>query len=301
MTQTCNHKDTYQQITDLVIDSLEKGDIIWHQSWNNFGLPKNVTTGKSYRGWNVFWLNFHTMIRGYNTPFYLTFNQARQFKGSIRKGEKGTRITYWATVEDNKGQNEHRNDSQEMDSSTKAVKLIPAIHTVFNIDQTEGIEFPKVQVLYRTAAEKIAASEDVVESMPCKPAIVHKGDSAYYAKQLDRVTMPEMKLFHSDEAYYTTLFHELAHSTGHSSRLNRKELQEYDGFGGENYSKEELTAELTAAFLSAITGIQQQTIANTTAYIKGWLKALRNDKKLVLNAASQAQKVADFILGKAFE
>lgn len=113
--------------------------------------------------------------------------------------------------------------------------------------------------------------------------------------------MPFPRLFHSNHAYYITLFHELAHSTGHVNRLNRKELLESDGFGGENYSKEELTAELTAAFLSAITGIQQQTIINSTAYIKGWLKALQNDKRMVLLAASQAQKAADYILGAGHE
>ena len=100
MNTSINCKDIYQQVTDAVIESLENGNIIWRQSWNSFGLPKNITTNKQYRGWNVFWLNFHTLIKGYKTPFYLTFNQAKTLEGSIRKGEKGTRITYWATVED---------------------------------------------------------------------------------------------------------------------------------------------------------------------------------------------------------
>lgn len=299
MSAASNFKDVYQQTTDLVIDSLEKGDVIWHQSWNSLGLPKNITTGNEYRGWNVFWLNFHTLIKGYKTPFYLTFNQAKTLKGSIRKGERGTRITYWATVEDRMEKSKTGSMNESTDQPRQ--KVIPAIHTVFNLDQTEGIELPKVEALFKTDLQKIAACEMVVEQMPHRPCIEHSGDQAYYQKSVDKVNMPFAQLFHSNHAYYITLFHELAHSTGHPSRLYRKELLEYDGFGGENYSKEELTAELTAAFLSAITGIQQETIRNSAAYIKGWLKALKNDKRLVLTAASQAQKAADYILGNSAE
>ena len=133
--------------------------------------------------------------------------------------------------------------------------------------------------------------------MQLAPSIRHSGDRAYYSLMSDQVTMPAKNLFVNDEAYYTTLFHELAHSTGHEKRLNRKELLEHDGFGGENYSKEELTAEFAAAFLSGITGIQPATINNSTAYIQGWLKSLKDDKKLLLTAANQAQKASDFILG----
>jgi len=290
-------KDIYQQVTDAVIESLENGNIIWRQSWNSLGLPKNITTNKQYRGWNVFWLNFHTQIKGYQTPFYLTFNQAKALEGSIRKGEKGTRITYWATVEDKSALINVKDSSTGDFIEKHPEKLIPTHHTVFNLDQTEGIEFPAVEALFRNDAEKIFACDQLIESMPHRPTIRHQGDKAYYEMQRDQVTMPDIKLFQSSEAYYCTLFHELAHSTGHSSRLNRKELLEYDSFGGENYSKEELTAELTAVFLSAVTGIREETMTNSTAYIKGWLKALKNDKKLVLSAASQAQKAADFMLG----
>ncbi|HLL44379.1 MAG TPA: zincin-like metallopeptidase domain-containing protein [Segetibacter sp.] len=137
----------------------------------------------------------------------------------------------------------------------------------------------------------------MIKNMQAAPSIRHSGDRAYYSLMRDQVTMPAKDLFVNDEAYYTTLFHELAHSTGHEKRLNRKELIEHDGFGGENYSKEELTAEFTAAFLSGITGIQPATINNSTAYIQGWLKSLKDDKKLLLTAANQAQKASDFILG----
>lgn len=300
MTAQNNSKDIYQQVTDQVIESLEQGTVIWQQAWNSFGLPKNITTGRAYRGWNLFWLNFHTLIRGYSTPYYLTFHQAQQLKGSIRKGEKGTRITYWATIEQKKTRVSVEGNSGDSTQVESTLKMIPAVHTVFNLDQTEGIRFPAVEQLYRSEAEKIAACEAVVGNMPNRPTIIHKGDKAFYVRRHDEVTMPDMRLFHSSEAYYKTLFHELAHSSGHENRLNRKELLEYDGFGGENYSKEELTAEFTAAFLSAVTGIHPKTLTNSAAYIKGWLQALKNDKRLVLSAASQAQKAADYILGTEF-
>lgn len=296
MTAKTTSKDIYQQVTDVVIESLEQGNVVWRQTWNSFGLPKNITTGKPCRGWNVFWLNFHTMIKGYSTPYYLTFHQAQGLKGTIRKGEKGTRITYWATVEEKKTPATAGDHSDGNAVQTSTLKLIPAVHTVFNLDQTEGILFPVVEQLYRSEAEKITACEAVIDKMSNRPAITHKGDKAFYVRSYDEVTIPDRRLFCSSEVYYSVLFHELAHSTGHENRLNRKELLKYDGFGGKNYSKEELTAELTAAFLSAVTGIQQETLANSTAYVKGWLQALKNDKRLILTAASQAQKAADYIL-----
>ena len=175
---------------------------------------------------------------------------------------------------------------------------VPKFYVVFNIDQTEGIEFTKVESLFQNNADELEACEQIIDNMPHRPQIRNAGDRAYYSSVTDRVTMPLLALFHSKEEYYSTLFHELAHSTGHETRLNRKELKEHDGFGGENYSKEELIAELTAAFLCAISGIEQKTLTNSTAYIQGWLKALNNDKTLILKAASQAQAASDFILNQ---
>lgn len=178
------------------------------------------------------------------------------------------------------------------------VYRVPKVHTVFNIDQTHVIEFPKVEELFRSHTSKLQACEETVNNMPLRPMIKHGGDSAYYHPVHDYVQLPNAEQFHSDEAYYKTLFHELAHSTGHETRLNRKVLIESDAFGKELYSKEELTAELTAAFLSAVCGIGEQTIINSAAYIQGWLKVLKNDKRLILKASSQAQAATDYILNK---
>jgi antirestriction protein ArdC len=127
--------------------------------------------------------------------------------------------------------------------------------------------------------------------------IKHGGDSASYSKVLDSVQMPERTCFDSMEEYYSTLFHELAHSTGHPARLNRSTLTDFERFGDHNYSREELVAEMGAAFLAGTCGIENRTINNSTAYLANWLDALKNDSRLVLVAASQAQKAADLILG----
>jgi antirestriction protein ArdC len=296
--ETVTFKDTYQEVTDAVIKALEEGTVIWQCSWSNAGFPKNATTNIHYRGWNIFWLNFHSMINNYPSSAYLTFKQAHQLGGMIKKGEKGIRIVYWATIElkkDNADQS-----VQNTDDATPKTKMVPKAYTVFNIAQTEGIEFPEIETFTKTKKETIKACEALIKNMPEPPAIKN-GDSPYYTIASDTVTIPKLKAFSSSEEYYSTLFHELAHSTGHESRLNRKELMQSDGFGSASYAKEELTAELTAALLSAITGINIPTFDNSAAYIKGWLKALKNDKTLVIKAATQAQRAAVYIRQVTYE
>jgi antirestriction protein ArdC len=287
--------DTYKRITGFVIEQLEKGDAIWRKGWNEFGVPKNITTGREYKGWNSFLLNFITMHQKFKTPYFITYKQAMDAGGAIRSGQKGFTVIYWATVE---------NKSKKIEVGGEEEYLtyrVPKCHTVFNIEQTHGIVYPKIEKQFRSHTEKIHACEKLIDGMPEKPTIRHEGDEPRYYKMTDCIYMPVVEQFHSDQEYYAALFHELAHSTGHTTRLNRSELMRSDGFGKQVYSQEELTAELTAAFLCAVCGIEQQTITNSAAYIKSWLKVLRNDKKLILKAATQAQAAADFILNKTFE
>jgi antirestriction protein ArdC len=290
------YKDIYQEVTETVIKALEEGTIIWQCSWNECGFPRNYVTNTYYRGWNIFLLNFHTLKRNYPTAEYLTYKQANLLGGTIRKGERGVKIIYWATIElkDDKDKTLIVNnvDSDEK----KQVKLLPKAHTVFNIAQVEGIDFLKGNPIELSLLERIDNCEKVVGVMPLPPKLNLNGDKAYYMLSTDLVVVPSLTRSISAEEYYGTLFHEIAHSTGHSKRLNRKELLETEGFGKTNYAKEELTAEMTAAYLCAVTGIGQPTIANSAAYIDSWLKALKNDKTLIIKAASQAQKAANYIL-----
>jgi antirestriction protein ArdC len=144
--------------------------------------------------------------------------------------------------------------------------------------------------------QPIETCERVVDAWHGKPRIGQGGDGASYNKALDFIQMPERICFDNMEAYYSTLFHELTHSTGHPARLNRSSLTDFERFGDQNYSREELVAEMGAAFLCGITGIQNKTIDSSAAYLANWLHVLKNDSRLVLVAASQAQKAADFIL-----
>jgi len=289
-------KDTYQEVTDSVIKTLEEGTVIWKCPWNKTGLPKNVSTGVNYRGWNIFWLNFHTISKGYRTPYYITYKQASDLGGTIKKGEKGTKITYWATIELKDKQFIKKDSTTNDHKEEHPVKMVPKDHIVFNVDQTERINFADVEKLFRNESEEITSCEDVIARMPSKPIITEKGNRAYYSPGEDLVAVPCMRQFNSDPGYYAVLFHELAHSTGHQSRLNRKGIMERTSFGDSDYSKEELTAELTSAFLCAVTDIGTETLPASAAYIASWLLALKNDKTLVLKAAAQAQKAADYIL-----
>jgi antirestriction protein ArdC len=167
---------------------------------------------------------------------------------------------------------------------------------VFNAEQCEGIELPKEEA---NAHEPLAECEKIVTSMPLKPAITHDDKTrAFYQPAYDTVNVPELKYFDTPETYYATMFHELGHSTGHITRIGRKEVVNISNFGSHDYSKEELCAESCAAFLCGIAGIQtERTITNAKAYIKGWLSALKNDRTLLIYGIQQGQKAADYILG----
>ena len=241
-------KDIYSQITETVIEALEQGNIIWHKPWNSYGLPKNYTTGRQYRGWNVFWLNFITSYKQYSTPYFLTFNQAKKTGGRIKKGSKGTPIVFWAEVEDKRTTMVVTDEATGKEISIHPTKLIPTTHTVFNLDQTEEIDLSSLELLARKETNNIEACEKIIKNMQLAPSIRHLGDRAYYSLMRDQVTMPAKNLFVNDEAYYNTLYHELAHSTGHEKRLNRKELIEHDCFGGETILKKNLLQNLQQLF-----------------------------------------------------
>lgn len=301
-------KDTYQEITNAVIEQLEKGVIPWKKPWKQSSsdgsfIPMNASTDNNYKGWNIFWLNMHAQINGYSSSRYITFKQAIDLKGNVKKGEKGTQIVKWVPLT---GKDKTEAPVSEMapkagDLKSGYAKGILKVHTVFNIDQCEGLNFPALIVLEKSELQKNEACERIIEEMPNRPNLTTGENLAYYRPSTDTVNMPVMNTFLSPEGYYSTFFHELGHSTGAEKRLNRKELVESDGFGKTNYAKEELTAELTAAFLSGYTGIGQMIIDNTASYIQNWLDALKNDKTLLISAASRAEKAANFILGNLVE
>ena len=175
--------------------------------------------------------------------------------------------------------------------------MVPLLryYSVFNIDQTEGIKAPDVEVVQNTF-DPIERVEEIISNMPMKIDIRCGGNRAYYSPSLDYIQLPQLHTFNSPEEAANTKFHECIHATGHINRLGRKSILETSYFGSHEYSKEELVAEMGATFLCGHAGIENITINNSAAYIAGWLKALKNDKTLLVHAASQGQKAADYIL-----
>jgi antirestriction protein ArdC len=280
--------NVYEVITARIIHQLESGTAPWQKPWRvngRKGIPRNLVSGREYRGINIWML----LTSGFSSPYWLTYRQARELNGHVRNGEKGLPVVYWKFG---------KREVQDGDEVVEKSSVLCRYCTVFNVAQCEGLRIqPAEPVENEPQPEPIEACEQVVNQWLGKPTIKHGGDSASYSKILDYVQMPERTRFDSVEEYYSTLFHELTHSTGHPSRLNRSSLTDFERFGDQNYSREELVAEMGSAFLCGVTGIENKTINNSAAYLRNWLKALKDDSRLVLVAASQAQKAADLILG----
>src|SRR6202453_4635920 len=283
--------DLYQTVTDQIIAMLEAGVVPWRSpilGRSKAGHPKNLNTGKQYRGVNVFLLAFTAFAKGYGSAYLLTFNPAKERGGNVRKGEKSSMIVFW-------------NQYETMDKETGQPTTVPVMryYNVFNAEQVDGIDIPDAVKFEPIDFKPIVAAEQIASGYAGGPGVEHDGgQQAFYRPISDTVHLPERTRFASVEEYYSTLFHELSHSTGHSSRLDRKIDTNPKPFGSPDYGKEELVAEMSAAFLCSYAGIQPTVIANQAAYLSGWLKQLKSDKKLVISAAGQAQKAADWIRGE---
>lgn len=277
----------YEVITDRITALLEQGTIPWRKPWNaQSNLPRNIS-GREYRGINIFLL----ATQQYGSPYWLTFNQVQTKGGHVRKGEKSTPVVFWKWLD--------KKDAEATDGENSTNGKIPMLryYSVFNIEQTEGITPPAPEETHNHF-DPITKAEKIIASMPLKPDIRYVGSRAYYSPSLDYIQLPPKHSFESAEELACCQFHELIHSTGHSNRLGRKGITETSYFGGHEYSKEELVAEMGAAFLCGHAGIENTTIQNSAAYIQGWLKALKNDKTLLIHAAGAAQKAADYILNR---
>lgn len=281
---------SYREITDKIVSLLEDGTVPWHKPWSvPGGEPQNLISRKPYRGINPFLLN----LEPYASPFWLTFKQAKKLGGHVRKGEKGSPIWFWKLWQ-RQDQDPNRQPG-EISSRDRSIPILRR-YTVFNAEQCQELEVPEMPGDARNEWERIEAAEAIAEGMPNRPEITHGGRSASYRLGSDSVRMPERDRFESGEKYYSTLFHELTHATGHESRLNRKGCCS-GRFGSPSYSREELVAEMGAAFLSGRAGIEHATIEASAAYLEHWIGKLRGDPRLAVQAAGAAQKAADFILG----
>jgi len=275
-------------ITKRIIEKLEGGTVPWRRPWNfKYDMPLNIISGRPYRGINVFIL----LCQQYESPWWISFKQARKLGGAVTKGERGTPVVFWNWMKKATGEVDERGH--------EIVDNIPFLryYTVFNSAQCEGIDVPEREV-EENSFSPIECCERTVDGMPRKPIIKHIRTNAYYSPKEDIVNIPRAELFKGPEEYYSTFFHELVHSTGHESRLSRKGVTETAMFGSDSYSREELVAEMGAAFLCGYAGIENRTIDNTAAYIQGWVEKLKEDSKAVITAAAQAHKAFDFILNR---
>lgn len=277
----------YALVTNRIISELEKGSIPWQKPWSGSSGAISHLTGKPYSLLN------QILLDGI-TGEYLTFEQARKEGGSVRKGEKGKKIVFWKFIE-RKNKNGHNNDA--------ASDMVPLLrcYTVFHISQCENIE-QHYGISERALSNSLRPDkkadkiiDDYAQRSGVTVNITFSGH-ACYSPTLDQITVPELKQYTHVGEYYSTLFHELTHSTGHPKRLNR--LDSNAMFGSEKYSKEELIAELGSAYLVNHCGLETEaTFRNSVGYLQGWLKALMNDKKLIILAAGKAEKAIQMILG----
>jgi len=273
----------YEVITDRILESLKQGVVPWRMPWNKTDAPKNLQSGKPYRGVNVFLLS----AMRYGSPYFLTYKQCAARGGQVRKGEKGCPVIFWKV-----------GDSKTVDPKTgkPGRYFILRYYTVFNVEQCDGIEAP-APTRTDKVFEPIEECEKIVRAYKTLPHIDHGGDRACYSPSFDRISMPNKEKFEGEEEYYSTLFHELVHSTGHESRLSRDGIMNPIRFASHDYSFEELVAECGAAFLCGHAGIIDHTIDNSAAYIANWASKLRSEPKWIVEAASKASKASDYIMG----
>ena len=290
--------DTYAIVTEKIVNLLEQGIVPWRRPWSATGLPRNVVSKKPYRGINLFLLS----ATKYVSPFWLTMKQANELGGSVHKGEHSQIVVFWKVDQFPNADSESDSEEHEADEKTRR-RFVLRYYRLFNLEQCEIPQavldkLPKIETHQH---DPIEAAERIISGMPNPPEIQYAGSKAFYSPLTDRITLPPRELFAGAEELYATAFHELAHATGSPKRLNRDSIAEAAPFGSPVYSREELIAEMTAAYLCAEAGISPAVISNQAAYIQGWLAKLRGDMRMVVTAATQAQKAADYILGRAHD
>ena len=282
--------DVYQIVTDRIMTALEMEEIPWQRPWCSVnGGAYNRVSGKRYSLINQMLLT--------HTGEYATFKQWTELGGKVRKGEKGEMVVFfkWPDQDQKEQTEDNKEETQEDDRSRRPVLRY---YKVFHISQVDGVE-PIERRLPVYNADPIEEGEEVFWNYVNREGIrveLEPSNEAYYSPTRDLIHLPELRQYKDPAEFYSTAFHEAAHSTGHETRLARAGLKKAS-FGSEIYSKEELTAEISACVLTNTLGIESDhSVQNSSAYIRGWLKALQDDKRMILFAAGQAEKAVRYIL-----
>ena len=287
----------YEEITGKIITALENGVNPWAKPWQavHYGPFRNALTNRPYRGMNVLLLNLMALSRGHVDPRWLTFRNAEQLGGHVRKGEKGASILFWKFLPAR-----DRDDDAEADALTgdeqerQERKLVPFArsYTVFNVEQCEGLDLPPLESDPMPVMEEC---NELAERILALPKLKHGGNNACYLPVPDLILLPNRAHFEHVDFYFSAGYHETIHWTGHLSRLNRVFGSRFGDLG---YAFEELVAEIGAAFLGAHTGILFDNMRHPE-YLNHWLQILKGDSKAIFTAAAKAQNGADFVLDKA--
>lgn len=281
-------KSAYERVTSQILCLMEQGTVPWRQPWAS-AWPMNLSSGNRYRGINAMAL----AMQGRACAYWVTYKQAKQLGGSVKKGEKGSAVLFFGEAKKDAKEKQPKNEETEGGGYRFAKAYV-----VFNAaEQCEGLEVPQAE---KRTISPLKAADQLVRTYLGEggPSLVGGGSSACYTPSSDEIQLPARDRFFSTEEYYSTLFHEVGHSTGHRARLNREAVaREGITFGDHLYSEEELVAELTAAFLCAESGIAPAVIENQAAYLKSWASKLNQDPKLFWRASAAAQKATEHILG----
>lgn len=276
----------FHTVTAKIVALLEKGVVPWRKPWRGRAfLPCNAISKRPYHGINLILLS----LLPYADHRWLTIRQANELGGRVRRGERSSVAVFWKRLE--------LKDEERQSEPPRTIPLLRQYH-VFNAEQCEGVNLPILMNDWHVELnQRIEEAERVIQTMPNPPRIVEGGSVACYQPPEDLVRIPKIGDFESTETYYSTLFHELGHATGHISRLNRPGVSARAEFGSCDYSREELVAELTSAFCCAVFGLDNSIIENSASYIHSWLKALQGDPRAIVIASGQAQRASNCIRG----
>ena len=291
------NKSVYDIITEKIIDQINAGTPPWKAGWiyKHF----NGFAKREYQGINQLLLSWDMQVMEYTSPVWFSFKQVQQLGGSIRKGAKSTIVVFSKVIQKNKDEGEEDNlDVFEEEGEAKKPKtfFLMRYYRVFNLDDVEGIDKSKYVNLGNVKKEK---PENIVSGMIKDGLnIQYTGVQPCYIPSWDTVQIPDIGLFKTTEDYYSSLFHEITHATGHESRLKRAGVSNIDTGDKHQYSYEELVAEIGAAFLMAETGLKIN-YENTSAYVKGWSEFLKENKKAIFQASAEARKAVQYVLEKA--
>ncbi len=281
-----------EEITNRILEDLENGVTPWEKPWKHgkgLPLPVNASTQKRYRGINVFVLYAEQDKRGFSSPAWITFNQAKALKGNVRKGEKGTDVVFYKKLSKTKSLNLEDEVLLEEQSF-----WVLRTYTVFNLDQVEGLDHLKPKAETVEPFQTLEEAEGILTDSGAE-IILAPVDQAFYDRKTDFITLPLKESFESRDAFFGVAYHEVCHWTGASHRLNREFGKRY---GDQAYAFEELVAEMGAAFLCASVGIPYAT--RHSNYIGDWIQVLKDHKRAIFTAAAKAQAAMDFILKTEF-